>query len=77
MDKKGQQTVNTSNFIDFQASTKYFFDTAQQCFDHCVSDFSAKSLTTGEKECTKACFTKQMTIYGSLIQNISKAGESL
>jgi len=77
MDKKGQQGANTSNFIDFQASTKYFFDTAQQCFDHCVTDFQAKSLTPAEKECTKACFTKQMTIYGSLISNISKTGESL
>jgi hypothetical protein len=27
-------------------------------------------MTTQEKECTKACFTKQMTIFGSLVQNI-------
>ena len=71
MDKK--QSQGAGNFIDFQASTKYFFDTAQQCFDHCVADFSSKSLSAQEKECTKACFTKQMTIYGSLVSQISKA----
>ena len=27
------------NFIDFQAKTKYFFDVAQQCFDHCITEF--------------------------------------
>ena len=59
MDKKGkQQAPNTGNFIDFQASTKYFFDTAQSCFDHCVTDFASKSMSASEKECTKACFTK-------------------
>jgi Tim10/DDP family zinc finger len=72
MDKKGQ-APNAGNFIDFQASTKYFFDTAQQCFEHCVTDFTSKSMSAAEKECTKACFSKQMTIYGSLVANISKA----
>jgi len=70
MDKK---QAGPSNFIDFQSSTKYFFDTAQQCFDHCVQDFQSKSLSPQEKECTKACFTKQMSIYGSLVANISHA----
>ena len=71
MDKKQQQQANTGTFLDFQASTKYFFDTAQQCFEHCVGDFSSKSLSAQEKECTKTCFAKQMTIFGSLVQNIS------
>jgi hypothetical protein len=71
MDKQKQQG-NTATFLDFQASTKYFFDTAQQCFEHCVGDFQSKTLSAQEKECTKACFTKQMTIFGSLVQNISK-----
>ena len=66
MDKK---QASTSNFIDFRASTKYFFDTAQQCFDHCIVDFQSKSMSAQEKECTKACFTKQMIIYGSLIKS--------
>ena len=72
MDKQASQAPSAGNFIDFQASTKYFFDTAQQCFDHCVIDFQSKNLSAQEKECTKACFTKQMTIFGSLVQNISK-----
>jgi hypothetical protein len=29
-------------------------------------------MSVQEKECTKACFTKQMTIFGSLVENISK-----
>ena len=74
MDKK--QQANTGSFLDFQASTKYFFDTAQQCFEHCVADFSSKSLSTQEKECTKACFAKQMTIFGSLVQNISNQNKA-
>jgi hypothetical protein len=71
MDK--QKAGGAGGFIDFQASTKYFFDTAQQCFDHCVSDFSSKNMSAQEKECTKSCFTKQMTIYGSLVQNMANA----
>jgi hypothetical protein len=31
--------MESNNFIDFQASAKYFFDTAGQCFDHCVKNF--------------------------------------
>ena len=46
MDKQKQgQQANTANFLDFQASTKYFFDTAQQCFEHCVGDFQSKTLS--------------------------------
>lgn len=59
------------HFLDFQASTKYFFDTAQQCFDHCVTDFQSKQLNAQEKDCTKACFTKQMAVFGSLVNNIT------
>jgi hypothetical protein len=70
MDKKNAK--DSGSFIDFQSQTKYFFDTAQQCFDHCVGDFSSKNMSVQEKECTKACFTKQMTIFGSLVENISK-----
>jgi hypothetical protein len=73
MDKK---QANAGTFIDFQSQTKYFFDTAQQCFDHCVSDFSSKNMSAQEKECTKGCFTKQMTIFGSLVQNIQKNSQS-
>ena len=47
-----------ANFVDFQTTTKYFFDIAQQCFDHCVKDFSNKDLTTAEKDRTQACFAK-------------------
>lgn len=71
MDKKNAGN-NSGSLIDFQSQTKYFFDTAQQCFDHCVADFTSKNMSAQEKECTKACFTKQMTIFGSLVENISK-----
>ena len=43
--------------------------------EHCVGDFSSKSLSAQEKECTKTCFAKQMTIFGSLVQNISKQNQ--
>lgn len=56
MDK--QVTSSSQQFIDFQAQSKYFFDTAQQCFDHCVTDFSSKVLTPQEKDCSKSCFVK-------------------
>jgi len=75
MSDKQQTASGAGNFIDFQAQTKYFFDTAQQCFDHCVLDFQSKNMSAQEKECTKACFTKQMTIFGSLVANISKTAE--
>jgi hypothetical protein len=32
-------------------------------------DFSSKNLTAQEKECTKACFVKQMSVFASLVQN--------
>ncbi len=34
-----KRQMESNNFIDFQASAKYFFDTAGQCFDHCVKTF--------------------------------------
>ena len=46
-------------------------DTAAQCFDLCIKNFNAKDLTEDEKECTNGCFTKQMLVYGSLVQNLS------
>ena len=33
------ESADSTKFIDFQASAKYFFDTAGQCFDHCVKTF--------------------------------------
>lgn len=66
-----QSSQQSQHLVDFQAQTKYFFDTAQQCFDHCITDFQSKALTTQEKECTKSCFVKQMAVYGSLVNNIN------
>eukprot|EP00347_Sterkiella_histriomuscorum_P017700 403348333 len=57
--------------MDFSTQTKYFFDTAQQCFDHCVTDFQTKQLSAQEKECTKSCFVKQMSVFGSLVSTLS------
>ena len=59
-----------NRFIDFQASTRFFFDTSAQCFDHCVTSFQAKELDMNEKECVNNCFTKQMVVYGSLVQSL-------
>lgn len=59
------------NLVDFQTSTKYFFDTAQQCFDHCIKDFSSKDMNPQEKECTQGCITKQLVVFSSLVQNLN------
>ena len=59
-----------AKFVDFQASTRFFFDTSAQCFDHCVKSFKSKELDMNEKECVNSCFTKQMMVYGSLVQTI-------
>ena len=67
------QSADNRQFIDFQSSTKYFFDTAQTCFDHCVKSFDAKELNASEKNCVNQCFTKQMVVYGSLQNNLSQA----
>ena len=61
-----------ARLADFQASTRFFFDTSAQCFDHCVKNFQTKELDMNEKECVNSCFTKQMVVYGSLVQNIEK-----
>ena len=37
--------MDQSNFIDFQSSAKYFFDTSAQCFDLCIKNFNEKDLT--------------------------------
>jgi len=60
---------DNAKFIDFQASTKYFFDSAAQCFTHCVKDFNDKELNASERTCVNECFTKQMVVYGSLVNN--------
>ena len=57
-------------FVDFQASTRFFFDASSQCFDHCVKSFKQKELDMNEKECVNSCFTKQMVVYGSLVNDI-------
>ena len=66
---------DNNKFIDFQASTKYFFDTAAQCFTHCVKDFNDKELSTNEKTCVNSCFSKQMVVYGSMVNNLSQTGK--
>ena len=66
-----EQAGDSAKLIDFQASTKYFFDTASQCFTHCVKDFNDKELSANEKNCVNQCFTKQMVVYGSLVNNLS------
>lgn len=68
-------TGTNTKFIDFQSQTKYFFDVAQQCFDMCIKDFESKDLSNAERGCTKACFSKQMAVYGSLIGNLQKTAE--
>lgn len=67
------ESADNTKFIDFQASSKYFFDTAGQCFDHCVKQFDSKDLNASEKNCVNACFTKQMVVYGSLVSNLSQS----
>ncbi len=62
--------MDQTNFLDFQSQAKYFFDTSSQCFGLCVKNFSEKDLSETEKACVNACFTKQMVVYGSLVQNI-------
>ena len=63
-------SAQSQKFIDFQASTRFFFDTSAACFDHCVKSFKSKELDMNEKECVNTCFTKQMVVYGSLVNNI-------
>ena len=64
-----------ARFTDFQAKTRFFFDTSEQCFDHCVKSFSSKELDMTEKECVNNCFTKQMVVFGSLCQMIEQRSD--
>ena len=57
-----------ANFLDFQSNSKYFFDSAGHCFDHCVKAFDSKELSASEKSCVNTCFSKQMIIYGNLVK---------
>ena len=59
----------SSNFLNFQSNTKYFFDSAGHCFDHCVKNFDNKELSANEKACVNSCFGKQMIIYGNLVKS--------
>ena len=62
--------MDNNNFLDFQSSAKYFFDTSAQCFDLCIKSMNEKDLTADEKKCVNSCFTKQMVVYGSLVNNV-------
>ena len=66
-------SARNQQFIDFQASAKYFFDTSAQCFDHCIKNYDSKELSSTEKNCVNTCFTKQMVVYGSLVSNLSQS----
>lgn len=63
--------MQQNNFIDFQSQAKYFFDISAQCFDLCIKNFNDKDLTAPEKQCVNSCFTKQMVVYGSLVNNLA------
>lgn len=67
------ESADNSKFIDYQASAKYFFDTASQCFEHCVKGFESKELDAKERNCVNTCFTKQMVVYGSLQNNLASS----
>ena len=60
--------TNNASFLDFQSNTKYFFDSAGHCFDHCIKNFDDKELSSNEKSCVNTCFSKQMIIYANLVQ---------
>jgi len=64
-----------AKFLDFQASSKFFFDSASQCFDHCIKSFDAKELSAPEKNCVNQCFTKQMVVYGNFVNDLSQTGK--
>ena len=52
-------------FVDYQDSTRFFFDQSAQCFDVCVKNFNSQELDMNEKECVNSCFNKQMTVNSS------------
>ena len=67
------ESAESTKFINFQTSQRYFFDAAGQCFDHCIANFDDKNLNVNEKNCVNACFVKQMVVYSSLMNNLSKS----
>ncbi len=42
------------------ALTRFFNDSASECFNHCVKDYESKELSLTEKKCVNTCYKKQM-----------------
>lgn len=61
------------DFVDFQATSKYFFETAQYCYNECVRDFKTKDLTIAERDCAKGCVGKQLIIYREMTKKFSNS----
>jgi hypothetical protein len=73
---EGNLTPSGGTSADFSTTTRYFLETASQCFDTCIKDFKEKDLSEVEQKCVNGCFTKQMIVYGSLVQNLSQQNQS-
>ena len=55
----------------FVAMSKFYHDAKVKCYTVCVLDFQNDNIGAMEKEWTKACLKKHLTIYRDLTEKFS------
>ena len=58
--------AQTPELMTMQTQLRYFYQLAQQCNEHCVSNYDTKNLDNEERACVETCYKKQMTAFRSL-----------
>lgn len=51
--------ANSPKLINMQTQLRFFYDSAFECNNLCISNFDSKNLNDTERECVENCFTKQ------------------
>eukprot|EP00356_Strombidium_inclinatum_P004747 CAMPEP_0170492736 /NCGR_PEP_ID=MMETSP0208-20121228/12754_1 /TAXON_ID=197538 /ORGANISM="Strombidium inclinatum, Strain S3" /LENGTH=64 /DNA_ID=CAMNT_0010768527 /DNA_START=11 /DNA_END=205 /DNA_ORIENTATION=+ len=52
----------------YYAVADYLHEMQKTCFNNCVVDYQNKDIGAMEKECSKQCIAKHMTIYKDMLK---------
>ena len=50
--------AQTPELMTIQTQLRYFYQLAQQCNEHCVSNYETKNLDNEERACVETCYKK-------------------
>ena len=63
--------VTNSDLLKMQTQMRFFFDSALECNNQCVTNYDSKGLSDDERSCIENCFTKQK-VWNDRLYNATK-----